>query len=350
MKPPPIKASRALVGAVMRAPKFLRDQMSVPTRSYENDTLDPQVRVLLFLEQRFGGTKLYTHPVTEARELFEQSARVLAPAPPPIAEVVDDTIQGADGPLPIRIYRPHGLKLPAPALVYFHGGGFVVGSLDSHDEVCRNLAGTAGCVVIAVDYRLAPEHPWPAPTRDGVAAFRFISENAERFHISPSQIAVGGDSAGATISAFVCIATRGDKIRPAIGLLIYPATDLTRTQPSVDALGVGLFLERKSMDWFMGHYLPAGTDERQPTVSVLFTEDLTGLPPIHLQTGGFDPLRDEGFAFVKRLTEANVQVEHKHYGGLPHGYLQISRFVTAALEPYFDAATAMRRAFKQPAK
>lgn len=344
---PSIKASRAIVDAAMNAPSWIREKISVPARTYNGDAMDDQVRVLMFLEQRFGGTKLYRLPVPEARALFEHSARILGPVPSPLASVHDDTIEGAEGPLAIRIYRPHGAKNPSPALLYFHGGGFVVGSLDSHDDVCRVLATTAGCVVIAVDYRLAPEHQWPAPSRDAIAAFRFVSKNAAKYDIIPTQIAVGGDSAGGTLSAQIAIETRGDELRPTLALLIYPATDLTRQHPSVDGLGVGLFLERKSMDWFMANYLPSGTDTRLPAVSPLFTEDLSGLPPIHLQTGGFDPLRDEAFAFAKRLTEANVAVEHKHYPGLPHGYLQITRAVAAARESYFDAATALRRAFKR---
>jgi acetyl esterase len=330
----------------MMSPRVVRERISVEPRTYNGDTLDDQVRVLLFLEQRFGGARIYDVSPTQARTMFELSARILAPEPAPLAAVTDDTVEGADGPLPVRVYKPWGLKSEAPALVYFHGGGFVVGSLDSHDDVCRMLASTAGCVVIAVDYRLAPEHPWPKPRLDALAAFRFIAKNAAKFNISPTRIAVGGDSAGGTLSAHVAIETRGETHCPSLALLFYPAVDLTRTQPSVDGLGVGLILERKSMDWFIGHYLPAGTDARLATVSPLFTSDLSGLPPVHLQTAGFDPLRDEGFAFATRLTESNVALEHKHYGGLPHGYLQMTAAITAARPSYFDAAAALRRSFK----
>ena len=218
-------------------------------------------------------------------------------AHPPIAmaRVEGLRIPGQGGPLPARFYTPGGLPAgeTAPLLIFFHGGGWVIGDLDTHDDVCRFLAASAGVAVLAVDYRLSPEHPFPAPVEDAWASFAWAEANAADLGIDPARIAVGGDSAGGNLAAVVSLLARaGGGPAPAMQLLIYPPTDSAGDLPSRRLFSEGFMLTKNDMDNFEGHYLPPGTDATDPRVSILLAPDLTGLPPAYVVTAGFDPLRD----------------------------------------------------------
>ncbi|MBL4688492.1 MAG: alpha/beta hydrolase [Nannocystaceae bacterium] len=262
----------------------------------------------------------------------------------PLAEppTTTRTICGADGDIAVRIYGAKAAQ-PGPAVVYFHGGGGVVGDLDTHDIACRKLALAAGCSVIAVDYRLAPEHPLPAGHDDAVAAFRWVLDHAESLGLDPTRIAVAGDSMGANLAVGVCLACRGTA-SPCFGLIIYPATDFAAKAPSHSEFGCGFFLERATMDWFSRQYLGVA-DPKDPRASILRAPDLSGLPPMLVVTAGFDPLRDEGQAFAEALELAGSPVEHREYEGLVHGFVQMTGVCQAAESALDDFGQALRRAF-----
>jgi acetyl esterase len=345
------KLEHALVTSMRNAPRIVRESLSIPSRGYEGDRLDDDLRLLLGMQSRAGHRPWSDLPLPTARAVFDRTGPLLSPRAAPLERVRDLTVGGPDGSaLRAREYRPFGLTKTAPALVYFHGGGFVLGSIESHDGVCKMLAATAGCVVISVEYRLAPEHPWPASTRDAAAAFASVIAQSEALSIDPTRVAVGGDSAGGYLAAQVAYeaAAEGRAARPALQVLFYPAADFTMARASIRALGEGLLLEEKTIRWFVEQFVPRGMDRADPRLSPVFLpeESLSGLCPAHVQTAGFDPLRDEGAAYAARLASAGVAVEHVHYGSLVHGYLNVTEACPAALPAYFSAAAALRRAFK----
>ena len=288
--------------------------------------------------------KKHTHElsVERARRELDQNSMVFAPARRSLDRIEE---RRTDTGVMVRIYQPRGLRDDAPAVVFFHGGGFVLGGLASHDPQCRVIADDCACVVVAVDYRLAPEHPFPAAADDATAAFRWVVANAASLGIDPKRIAVMGDSAGGNLSAVVALDTRNEAVRPCFQLLVYPATDMTRSFASHRTLGKGYFLEKLTMDWFLDRYVPNVADHTHPRASPIFAESLTGLPPAFVMTAGFDPLRDEGQAYAAKLTEAGVSVEHRCYGSLVHGFLNMSGTIEAARTPMLDAVHALRRAF-----
>lgn len=306
--------------------------------------IDPQVQHMLALHRRIGRPHTHALPVARARVEMNVNAALLAPMAPPLEHVYEDMFPGADrwNKIPVRVYRPHGATRPGPALVFFHGGGFVVGGLDSHDTVCRIFAAEAGCVVFAVDYRMGPEHRFPAAPDDALAAFRHVAAQAGQLGVDPRRIAVAGDSAGGNLSAVVALDTRDDAIRPAFQLLIYPATDLTMSFPSIGSLGEGFFLERATMDWFVMHYLGDDGDRRDPRASPLFAE-VAGAPPAAVFTAGFDPLRDEGEAYARKLEAAGVPVSYTCHGGLFHGHINACGGVSNARPALSEMTAALRR-------
>lgn len=310
---------------------------------------DPVVSALLNLGKRLASKPVYKLSVYEARLALEVDTRILEPDPAPIAGAWALRVAGGDGPLPARLYKPTSTQLlrsPPPLLVYFHGGGFVVGSLDSHDAVCRELCARSGCAVLSVEYRLAPEHPFPAPVRDAVSAYRDAAARASSWGCDPARLAVGGDSAGGNLAALVSLALKREPIAPKLQLLIYPALDLTMQNPSIDEYAEGYLLERASLHWYLDRYMPDRTLRADPSASPLHTReaDLAGAPPVHLQTAGFDALQDEATRYAAKLRAAGVPVEHKHYAGLVHGYLHMALVVDAAREAFSDAAKALRAA------
>jgi acetyl esterase len=243
------------------------------------------------------------------------------------------------------VYRPV-LNETLPALVFFHGGGFVICNLDTHDRTCRNLAHAAGCVVIAVDFRLAPEHKYPAAVEDAYAATKYIAEHAAEFGIDPNRIAVGGDSAGGNLATVTALLSR-DRGGPRLKfqLLIYPVTDLEDSSPSMQEFGHDHFLTLEAMDWFTENYLPRREAAREPSASPLNATDVRGLAPAMILTAECDPLRDQAEAYARKLQSAGVPVELKRYEGMIHPFFQFGGILDTAKVALEDAGSALRRAF-----
>ena len=308
--------------------------------------VDPQVRELLAGLDAAGGPRYIEMSAVDGREWF---ANLRRPLELPIGHVEDRTIPGPAGKLPVRLYTPVGATAGAlPALVFFHGGGWVIGDLESHDPVCRALANASGCKVIAVDYRLAPEHPWPAAPDDCFAAVTWVVEQAESIGVEGQHIAVGGDSAGGNLAAAVTLRARAAQApHIAFQLLIYPALDASMSLASIGENAEGYFLEKAGMDWFYGHYIPAGTDEKNPDISPMFCDDLAGLPSAYIVTAGYDPLRNEGRDYADRLKNAGVPVTYANYPGMVHGFFGFQATVDAAREAVQDAGQAIGKALNR---
>jgi acetyl esterase len=302
--------------------------------------VDPQVRYLLDEMAKVQGPPPESRTLQENRQLVRDLGELGGPAED-VASVLDtlaDTV-------PIRIYTPAGEK-PFPVLVYYHGGGWVVGDLDSHDRTCRALANRAGCLVVSVDYRLAPEHPFPAAVDDSYAALGWVAKHICDFGGDSGRLAVGGDSAGGNLGAVVAQLAR-DRGGPVLAfqLLIYPATDSDDASPSMLENAEGYLLTKPYMDWFKGHYLPNPADGLSPLVSPARTGDLSGLPPALVVTAEFDPLRDQGAAYAQRLADAGVPSEHLNYDGMIHGFFQMTGVLPAARDALAKSAAALRTAF-----
>jgi acetyl esterase len=259
-------------------------------------------------------------------------------------EVAALSIPGPASEIPARLYvADDALDGPQPLIVYFHGGGWVVGDLDTHDGVCRFLATQTSFRVLAIDYRLAPEHPFPAPVEDAVAAFAWAAENAGELGADRDRIAVAGDSAGGNLAAAVSILAReGGGPRPAMQLLVYPVVDAIGEMQSRETFAEGFLLTKGDMDWFERHYLPEGCDASDPRVSMLRAPDLTGLPPAYVATAGFDPLRDEGEAYARRMREAGTQAALRRFPGLIHGFANLTAISRSSRAAMFEVAGALR--------
>ncbi len=335
------RAEAALAHAALRTPRSLLKRLFTSPTMRDGHTLDSQVELILLLARIARKPHTHEFPIAAARRDLDANALVFAPKSAPLSEVRDFNLDGTK----VRIYRPHALPAKAPALVYFHGGGWATGSLDSHDGPCRVLANDARAIVVSVDYCLAPEHRFPAAFDDALAAFRAIGRAASELGIDPARIAVGGDSAGGNLSAAIARELRSDTIRPCFQLLIYPAVDATMSCRSIQTLGHGFFLERETMDWFVNHYVPNRNDRKDPRVSPLLADDLKSLPPALIVTAGFDPLRDEGEAYAEKLRAAGNAVEYRCYGSLIHGFINTGGAVSAAKSALSDSASALRRAF-----
>jgi acetyl esterase len=272
------------------------------------------------------------------------------PLPPgPDADVRDLRLPGGQGEIAARRYSPAGASGALGALVYAHGGGFVLGGLDGHDNVCRQLAVDARCVVISLDYRLAPEAPFPAAVEDCYAATSHIFEHAANLGIDPMRIAVGGDSAGGNLSAVVCQLARARGGPPLVfQLLVYPATDFRSLDTaSYRSNKSGYFLSHAGMAWFRSHYLPSEEDRNHPTASPLAATDLAGLPPALIVTAEYDPLRDDGDAYARALATAGVDVSHLDFDGTIHGFVSFYAFIDKGRIALKEMACALRRAFQE---
>ena len=273
------------------------------------ERLSPHVRALLEAIDAEGLPPMEELSPREARQAALDGNRKTGGEPEPVALVEDIRIAGPAGMIPLRIYTPEG-KAPNPALIYFHGGGWVVCNLDTHDVVCRALARRSGAVVVSVDYRLAPEHKFPAAVEDCYAATLWVAQNAERLGIRLDRIAVGGDSAGGNLAAVIARKCRDEQGPPlAMQILVYPVTNLASTStPSYEEFADGYFLTRAAMQWFRDHYLARPADAEDPSASPLLAVNLGGLPPALVLTAECDVLRDEGEAYAKRLEQAGVRV------------------------------------------
>ncbi|MGE0387607.1 MAG: alpha/beta hydrolase [Gammaproteobacteria bacterium] len=304
--------------------------------------LEPSTRAYLDLLAASGAPPIELLPHAVLRRAVSEQARAAALPKRPVGAVMDRSIAGPGGELPVRIYVPQG-QGPFPVLVYFHGGGWVICDLDTHDAPCRDLCADGGCIVVSVDYRLAPEHPFPAAHEDCFAATRWVHANAAALGADPDRIAVGGDSAGGNLALVVALRCR-DEAGPRLRALlpIYPVTDL-RPPPryaSQSENGGGEYgLSLAAMAWFIGHYIgQAPATAGHPHASPILA-DLSGLPPAFLMTAEYDPLRDEGAACAQRLREAGVPVRYECCAGLIHGFFNM-RAVVPAAGAALDAASA----------
>ena len=304
--------------------------------------LDPQARAVLDMLASLGSPPLGTVSAAEARAA--QAARPLPPRAP-VARVEDGAVPTPDGDVAVRIYTPEG-QAPFPVLVWYHGGGWVLGTLETTDHTCRELANTASCVVVSVDYRLAPEHKFPASVDDSERAYQWVLTNAASFGGDPDRVAVGGDSAGGNLATVVCLRARerGHRL-PIFQLLVYPVTDFDFERPSYQANGDGYFLTGQAMRWFWEQYVREAADMTHPHASPMRAADLAGLPPALIITAEFDPLRDEGEAYAERLRQAGVPVTLSRYDGMIHGFFGMYWAVDKGRAAIREASSALAAAF-----
>jgi acetyl esterase/lipase len=311
----------------------------------EHMPLDPQTQIVLDFMAASGMPPIHKQTVADARGAM-LAMGTMEGNPEPVGNVEDREIPGPEGKIPVRIYTPEG-KGPFPILVFFHGGGWVIGNIESHDAICRSLTNAAGCITVSVDYRLAPEHKFPAAPEDCYAATQWVAANAATFNGDPTRIAVGGDSAGGNLAAVVALMAR-DQGGPNLvyQLLIYPATDyyLPGTQ-SIEENAEGYLLTREDMIWFLNHYLSGEEDTKHPYAFPLKAEDLSGLAPAMVITAEFDPLRDEGEMYALQMQKAGVEVTTTRYHGTIHGFISLAAMIDLGKQALADAAAGLRSAF-----
>ena len=327
------------------SPRTQRMMFGAPPE-IDGQVLASDVHAMLELARR-SGARSYTNllPPVEAREYNSKAAAATRPRKPlRMGRVENMTIPTAAGPLGARFYLPPNLPggTPPPLLVYYHGGGWVIGDLETHDGVCRFLAAAAGLAVLSIDYRLSPEHPFPAAIEDAWDAFAWAKAQGAELGIDPARVAVGGDSAGGNMAAVVSLRGRDEGRAPAMQLLIYPVTDSADDPRSRNLFADGFMLTKADMDLFEGYYVGPGTDINDPRISVFKAPDLSGLAPAYVATAGFDPLRDEGEAYAIRMQDAGVPVALKRYPGLIHGFANQTAFSRSSRAAMFEIAGALR--------
>jgi acetyl esterase len=310
--------------------------------------LHPDVRAVLATLEEDGGPPLETLPVAEARRLAAEALKPDEGEPEPVGTIRDLRIPGPVGEIPVRVYTPEG-NGPFPGLVYFHGGGWVLCDLDTHDVVCRAIARRAPAVVVAVDYRLAPEHKFPAAVEDAFAATRWVSQNATRLNIDRRRIAVGGDSAGGNISAVVSLKSRQSGPNIALQVLVYPVTNLSSFDTtSYREFAEGYHLTRSEMEWFRREYLSNPEQAADPDASPLLAPDVSGAPPALVITAECDLLRDEGEAYAERLRQEGVPLTLTRYPGMIHPFFSLSGAIRDAVKALDQVADAIRAASSEP--
>jgi len=308
--------------------------------------LDHDAEILLKMIQEANRPTFESVGAVAARDLYMAGRKALSPDPMPIAETRDIAIPGPGGPIPARLYRS-AKNGTLPVLVFLHGGGWVVGNIDSHEAMCRHLANRAECAVLSVDYRMGPEHKFPAAVEDCFAATVWTAGNAAALGVDPGRLAVGGDSAGGNLAAVVSLLAR-DKRAPRIScqILIYPATDAAMRHDSVARYAEGYVLTRATMRWFYEQYLRTPDDAADWRVSPLLAPDLSRLPPAYVLTAGYDPLCDEGDAYAARLAAAGVPVTHRRFPGQVHGFVTNGRVIRAAETALDEVAAALKPAWQ----
>lgn len=304
----------------------------------------PQAQLVLDVMNESGLVIDESTDPAAIRVQMEEFARAGRAAAEPVDRVDDRTIPGPGGELPVRVYRPSA-DTSLPVLVWFHGGGWTIGSLDTHDNTCRSLANAAGCVVVSVGYRLAPEHKFPAAVDDAVAATQWVAEHASELGGDAGRVAVAGDSAGGNLAAVVSLLAR-DAGGPALAyqLLVYPVTDYEFENPSMRENATGYFLELESMRWFYNQYLNDESDGDDWRFSPIRAAELAGLPPAFVLTAELDPLRDQGEAYARKLEAAGVPVELRRYDGVFHGFFGMRDFMEPAEAAFGDVTKALREA------
>jgi acetyl esterase len=310
----------------------------------EHGILDYKAAIALKLRDAFSGDQAPTAPLM--REEAVTRARILQGRPMGVAKIEEMRIPGPGGEIPIRVYWPTE-DGPLPVLVFYHGGGWVIGDLETNDSLCRRLANKVPAVVVSVDYRLAPEHRFPAAAEDSYATLEWVSRNAGRLNVDPSRIAVGGGSAGGNLTAAVALMAR-DRAGPSLAcqVMFYPATNLLDfSTDSHRDFADGYGLTREHIEFFRDAYLPEVPDRESPYASPLLAEKLEDLPPAVVVTAGFDVLRDEGIAYAERLEAAGVPTRSVHYPSMIHGFVSMDRVFAEAEAAIDEAATALSEAF-----
>jgi acetyl esterase len=307
--------------------------------------LDPQVQTMREKAIAAGTPPLYTLSIDEARAADLAAIQAAAGTGEPVHEVIDGTLPGPAGDLPIRTYRPLDTADPLPTLIYFFGGGWTLGNIDTSDAICRSLANAVPCQVITIGYRLAPEHKFPAAVNDSYAATRWIAHHAEAFGADPARLAVAGDSAGGNLAAVVCQLSRSAGPALAAQVLIYPNTDYRGATESMRTNDDPTLFNRRSVAWYWSHYLSTPDEGLDPRVSPLLADDLSGLPPALVITAEYDPLRDEGEAYAGKLRAAGVPVESTRYDGMVHGFVAMAGVLDGGRQAIDQAARYLRERF-----
>jgi acetyl esterase len=325
--------------AVLSLPRpVLRRLVGRPVR-VDGQTLDVDMQAVLTLQKLAGIPRVETLPLPAGRALLRDQSQIVA-GNQPVGEARDLEIPGPHGDLPARLYVPRGTTGTSPLLFFVHGGGWVYGDLESHDGVCRYLTEQSGVRVLALDYRKAPEHPFPAALHDCFAAYTWTRGHAAELGADPARIAVGGDSAGGNLSIGVCLRAREDGVpQPVVQVLVYPGTDFSQRLPSREMFGQGFYLSTEFIDRCEAAYVPDSADTADPLLSPLQAKDLSGLAPAYVLTAGFDPLRDEGEAFARRVADDGGVVALKRHPGLIHGFFNmvgVSRAARAAVDDVAD--------------
>jgi acetyl esterase len=335
----------AAMPRVLGQPEARVRRLAGPPVRIDGHELSPGTQLLLRLMKVVFPRPAEDHEdFVDGRRVVLRQAR-LGGGRQPIGQVHERTVRGADGPLRARLYVPRGTVDPGPLTMFFHGGGMVYGDLDSHDALCRFLAEETGARVLSVDYRLAPEHVFPAGVDDAWAAYEWLASNAADYDADPTRLAVAGDSAGGYLAAATALRATQEEVPLKFQLLIYPMTEMFSQRPSRSTFAEGFFLTRKFMDRAVTAYL-AGADPTDPRASVLHAElseaVVRHLAPAYLVTAGFDPLRDEGEAYARRLQEAGATVEHRLEPGEIHGFANVLSFESPGLEAVRRATRALR--------
>ncbi|GAB3281993.1 alpha/beta hydrolase [Parasphingorhabdus pacifica] len=343
--PPQVKngAQATALRAMFALPQPVRRAIAGRPIQLDGQELALDAQLLLKMQHLTGKTSLAASTAELARAGMREATALVDAKPIPGISIGNRRIPTSSGELAARLYRPQELTGTSELLVFYHGGGWVIGDLDSHDDLCRFLAKHAGVRVLSVDYRLAPESPFPAGFEDAVDAYRFAVDNAVDLGTRPELVAVGGDSAGGNFAASVAHqAVREGTTTPLFQLLLYPAVDATERRRSRELFSDGFLLTDGDMDWFMDHYVPDPDVRYDPRVSVALSDDLSGLPPAHVVTAGFDPLRDEGETFAELLEKAGVPVVARRFPDLIHGFANLRQAGTRFHEALLEVAGALR--------
>jgi acetyl esterase len=347
IKRPELRTGERLEAGAVRAlgvlPRFAMRRLVGPPVAVDGQVLDVEAQLALRMLERANRPAYETVSVAQARTEALRVARIATGRRVRVSGVEELEVPGPAGPIPARLYIPAEAGGGMGLLVYFHGGGWTLGDLDTHDNTCRFLAREGAVRVLSVAYRLAPEHPFPAAVEDALTAFRFAARHHVELGTRPEAIAVGGDSAGGNLAAVVAqLAVRDGGPAPAFQLLYFPVVDLSRKRASYPLFGDGFFLTQRQMDWYREQYLPDPDLALDPRVSPLLTDDLDGLPPAYIGVAGFDPLRDEGEEYARRLRDAGVTVTFRCHRGLPHAFVNVVGIGRAAREATREGALVMR--------
>lgn len=332
---PPQRVEAFALAAVASLPRPAKRRLAGAPIERDGLTLDLDMQLIVRFAERSPRAPLPSVTPLQAREELRRSTAAVSGRPVEGVAAHEMSLAGAAGPLRVRVFQPNDGRAPGTAILYLHGGGWVVGDLDTHDVPCRALALASGATVYSVDYRLAPENPFPAPVDDAIASFRDLYDRAAELGVDPARIAVAGDSAGGHLAALVAQhAAREGGPAPAFQLLIYPAMDLATKSESRRMFAEGFLLTDENIDWYRANFLAGGGDVNDPRVSPLLAADLSGVAPAMVVTAGFDPLRDEGESYARRLREAGVRSLLHRYGGYIHGFINmpgVSRGAALAL-------------------